>query len=106
MIESGEIPVILSNAWAVALSQSQTAGNSDVMAILRGAQQLTAQQLTAQQLTAQQGETAAGAICLDVYETLSESAIPLPREVFAGPHDTRWGMTRPGQYGQLGGPPG
>jgi len=59
----------------------------------------------AEHLQGQRGEAAAESICLDVSECLSDSAVPLPREVLAGPHDTRWGITSPGQYGQVEGPP-
>jgi hypothetical protein len=83
------------DAWADALAHSQAAGNTDVMSIVRGAHQLVGRQ----------GEAVAAAICLDVYETVSESAVPLPREIFTGAHDTRWGVTCPGGYGQLSGPP-
>ena len=82
-------------AWTVAMQQSQDAGNTTPLAILREADHLPGQQDAA----------AAEAICLEVYECPSESAVPLPREVFAGPHDTRWGITSPGQCGQVEGPP-
>jgi hypothetical protein len=77
------------------MQQSQDAGNTTPLAILREADHLLGQQDAA----------VAEAICLDVYECPSESAVPLPREVFVGPHDTRWGITSPGQYGQVEGPP-
>lgn len=80
-------------AWAAAMKHSQHAGNDNPLVIMR----------RAHHLLAQQGEAAAEAVCLDVYESVSETAVPLPREVFAGPHDTRWGITSPGQYGQLAG---
>jgi hypothetical protein len=83
-------------AWAAAMRRSQDAGNEDPLAIVR----------KSLFLLGEQGEAAAEAVCLDVYESVSETAIPLPREVFAGPHDTRWGITDPGQYGQLTGMPG
>lgn len=38
---------------------------------------------------------------LDVFETVSETAVPLPRAIFNGPLDGRWGRTAPGKYGQL-----
>jgi hypothetical protein len=82
-------------AWAAAMRQSQDAGNTTPLAILR----------EADHLLGQRGEEWAESICLDVYECLSDSAVPLPREVFAGPHDTRWGITSPGQYGQVEGSP-
>jgi hypothetical protein len=84
------------DAWASAMTQSQEAGNTNPLAIVR----------EAHHLLGQQGEAAAEAVCLDIYESLSERAVPLPREVFAGPHDTRWGITSPGRYGQLAGTPG
>ena len=77
-------------AWAAAMRQSQEVGP---LAIVRGANQLLAEQ----------GDTAATAVCLDVFESVSETAVPLPREIFAGPNDTRWGVSNPGQYGQLAG---
>jgi hypothetical protein len=58
------------------------------------------------QLLANQGESAAEAICLDVFECVSDSAVPLPRDVFAGPHDTRWGVTGVGEYWQVARPVG
>jgi hypothetical protein len=78
-------------AWAAAMQQSQDAGNTNPLAILR----------EAHHLLGQRSEAGAEAICLDVYESLSESAVSMHREVFAGPHDTRWGITSPGQYGQV-----
>lgn len=84
------------DAWAAAMRQSQEAGNDNPLAIVR----------EAQQLLGQQGEAAAETICLDVYEAVSETAVPLPCEIFASPHDTRWGVTSRGQYGQLAGPLG
>ena len=83
-------------AWAAAMQQGQEAGNDNPLAILR----------EAQQLLERQGDAAAEAVCLDVYETVSETAVPLAREIFVGPHDTRWGVTSQGQYGQLAGRPG
>jgi hypothetical protein len=83
------------DVWATAMQQSQDSGNTSPLAILR----------EAQQLLARQAATCAEAVCLDVFESVSESAVPLPRQVFAGPRDTRWGITRPGGYGQLAGPP-
>lgn len=83
-------------AWAAAMQQSQEAGNDDPLAIVRGANQLLAAQ----------GDTPAEAVCLNVFESVSETAVPLPREIFVGPHDTRWGVTSQGQYGQLAGPSG
>lgn len=82
-------------AWAAALTQSQAEGHAEPLAVTR----------RAQQLVAQLGEQAASDISLDVYETTSESAIPLPRDIFNGPHDTRWGVASPGRYGQLSGWP-
>jgi hypothetical protein len=84
------------NAWAAAMAQSPASGTDDLLAIMRDAHHALGEQ----------GEAVAEAICLDVYETVSESAVSLPREVFAGPHDTRWGVSTPGMYGQLAGPLG
>jgi hypothetical protein len=81
-------------AWTIAMQQGQEAGNTNPIAIVR----------EAHHLLGQQGKAAAEAVCLDVYESLSETAVPLPREVLSGPYDTRWGITSPGQYGQLAGP--
>jgi hypothetical protein len=50
------------------MQQSQDAGNTNPLVILRNAHRLLRQQ----------GEAAAKAICLDVYECVSESAVPLP----------------------------
>lgn len=83
-------------AWAAAMQQSRDAGNDNPLAILR----------EAHHMLGQQGEAASEAVCLDVYESVSETAVPLPRDVFAGSHDTRWGVTSPGKYGQLAGPLG
>ena len=41
---------------------------------------------------------------LDVFEAVSTTAVPLPREVFDGPGDTRWGKIGPGRYGRLAAP--
>lgn len=38
---------------------------------------------------------------LDVFEAVSLSSAPLPREVFAGRFDSRWGVVSPGIYGRL-----
>ena len=38
---------------------------------------------------------------LDVFETVSSLARQLPREVFAGRFDSRWGLVTPGYYGRL-----
>jgi hypothetical protein len=84
------------DAWTLAMAQSQKAGHDNPLAAVR----------EAYHVLGQQGEAVAETVCLDVYESLSETAVPLPREVFAGPHDTRWGITSPGQYGQLAGTPG
>jgi hypothetical protein len=83
-------------AWATAMAQSEAMGNTNPSAIVR----------VATQLLAQQGESAAEAICLDVFECVSDSAVPLFRDVFAGPYDTRWGVTGVGQYWQVAGPVG
>ena len=56
------------DAWAAAMRQSQEAGNDNPLTIVR----------EAQQLLGQQGEAAAEAVCLDVYGTVSETAVPLP----------------------------
>ncbi|QMU78854.1 hypothetical protein GXW83_27300 [Streptacidiphilus sp. PB12-B1b] len=45
--------------------------------------------------------TADEVVSLDVFETVSKAATALPREVFAGPNDTRWGPTAPGRYGPI-----
>ena len=84
------------DAWAAAMRQSQEVGSASPLDVLRWAQQLLARQAA----------TCAEAVCLDVFESVSASAVPLPPEVFAGPRDTRWGITRPGGYGQLAGPQG
>ncbi len=84
------------DAWADAMRHSQEVGNTGPLDVLRQAQQMLARQTA----------TFAEAVCLDVFESVSASAVPLPREVFAGPRDTRWGITRPGGYGQLAGPHG
>jgi hypothetical protein len=78
-------------AWAAAMQKSQDTGNDNPLAIIR----------EAHHLMGQQGEAVAETVCIDVYESVSETAVPIPREVFAGPYDTRWGITSPGQYGQL-----
>lgn len=41
------------------------------------------------------------AVSLDVFETVSEAAVVLPRVVFDGPTDTRWGKISEGRYGRL-----
>jgi hypothetical protein len=40
---------------------------------------------------------------LRVYENPTADA-PLPRDVFSGPHDQRWGLTEDGWYGRISGP--
>jgi len=40
-------------------------------------------------------------IQLDVFETVSDAAYPLPRTIFNGPYDTRWGVISAGHYGRL-----
>lgn len=82
--------------WAAAMAQSEAMGNTNPLSIVR----------VATRLLAEQGETAAEAICLDVFECVSDSAIPLPRDVLAGPYDTRWGVTGVGEYWQVAGPVG
>jgi len=78
------------------MQHRQDAGNTTSLAILR----------EADHLLGQQDDAAAEAICRDVYECPSESAVPLSREAFACPHDTRWGITSPGQYGRSRSRPG
>lgn len=85
--------VLTENGSATRLRQSQEAGNDIPLAIARRS-------------SCWDNRAAAEAACLDVYETASETAVPLPREIFASAHDTRWGVTSQGQYGQLAGPPG
>lgn len=70
------------DAWAAAMRQSQEAGSASPLGVLLR---------QVQQLLARQAATSAEAVCLDVFESVSASAVPLPREVFAGPRDTRWG---------------
>lgn len=43
-------------------------------------------------------------VCLDVFETVSVAAHPLPRAIFTGPLDGRWGLTARGRYGPLESP--
>ena len=84
------------DAWSAAMTQSEEAGYVEPLALLREANRLMAQQC----------ETASGEIGLDVYETVSQSAIPLPRDIFSGPNDTRWGIIDNYRYGQISGPLG
>lgn len=39
-------------------------------------------------------------VSLDVFETVSKIALPLPPAVFAGRADTRWGVIGEGRYGR------
>jgi len=81
--------------WAAAMLQSQDTGYIEPLALLR----------EANRLVAQQSEITARGTCLDVYETVSRSAIPLRRDIFIGPDDTRWGIIGGDRYGQIGGAP-
>ncbi|MFD0636394.1 hypothetical protein ACFQ9X_37305 [Catenulispora yoronensis] len=78
-------------AHAAAMQASQSLGYENILATVR----------EAHRRMAEMGEDATQAVCLDIYETVSRSAIPLPRDVFAGPHDTRWGEVAEGRYGQI-----
>ncbi len=75
------------------MKQSGEAGNDNPLAIMR----------EVHHLLGQQGEVAAETVCLDVHETVSETAVSLPRDVFAGPHNTRWGVTSQASMGNLEG---
>lgn len=78
-------------AHAAAMQASQSLGYENILATVR----------EAHRLVAERGEDATRAICLDVHETVSRSAVPLSRDVFAGPYDTRWGEVADGRYGEL-----
>lgn len=78
-------------AHAAAMQASQSLGYENILATVR----------EAHRLVAEMGEDATQAICLDIFEAVSRSAIPLPRDVFAGPHDSRWGEVADGRYGQI-----
>lgn len=78
-------------AHAAAMRASQSLRYENVLATAR----------EAFRLVAEMGEGATQAICLDIHETVSRSAVPLPRHVFAGPYDTRWGEVSEGRYGQI-----
>ncbi|MGH3589631.1 MAG: hypothetical protein ACRDQV_14175 [Pseudonocardiaceae bacterium] len=78
------------DAWATAwLRQRGTEYTNAVAAY--------AQALTRAERAGLHGE----AVSLDVFETVSEAAVALPRVVFDGPTDTRWGKISEGQYGPL-----
>jgi hypothetical protein len=48
-----------------------------------------------------EGTSNATTVRLDVFETVSDAAYPLPRTIFDGPYDTRWGVISAGHYGRL-----
>lgn len=50
----------------------------------------------------QPGSAQGSIVRADVFETVSETARPLPRDIFNGPYDTRWGIVGEGAYGQIG----
>jgi hypothetical protein len=56
---------------------------------------------TAALARAEQAGVHGDTVSLDVFETVSEAAVPLPRTVFTGPTDTRWGRISEGRYGPL-----
>ncbi|MCI0155740.1 hypothetical protein KNO15_03400 [Leifsonia shinshuensis] len=78
------------DAHTAARIEAQSMGYTNPLAILR----------EANRILHERGEAYAESICLDVFESLSESAVPLPPEVFSGPYDTRWGKLPSGGYGQ------
>jgi hypothetical protein len=41
------------------------------------------------------------AVSLDLFETVSDVAVPVPRSIFNGPGDTRWGQVGAGRYGPI-----
>jgi hypothetical protein len=81
-------------AWAEAMGKTKAAGYLEP---LSGVREMN-------RIVSLLGDDAVEGICLDVYETVSESAVPLPRDFFAEPNDTRWGIVGTGQYWQIGGP--
>ena len=78
------------DAWAAAFLQQDDGSYPNVLAAYTAA-------LTRAGQAGFHGET----IRLDVFETVSEAAVPLPRTVFAGPTDRRWGRISEGRYGPL-----
>lgn len=62
--------------------------------------QIVAQALPADGTTKVQRE----ALSLDVFETVSATALAVPRTIFNGPGDTRWGQVSPGRYGPIASP--
>jgi len=49
---------------------------------------------------AEPGGVEGDAVSIDVFETVSTPAVPLPADVFCGPADTRWGKISEGRYGR------
>lgn len=88
--------IYTNEAWAEAMNQARAAG---FLEPLSGVREMT-------RIVMSMGEQAVAGICLDVYETVSPSAVPLPRNFFSEPNDTRWGAVAPGMYGQIAGPHG
>jgi len=83
------------DAWGAAMSKAQEIRYTHPLAVIR----------EANRLVTKYDETAVEGICLDVYETVSKLAVPLPRDIFDGPEDTRWGVTAVGEYDQIDRPP-
>lgn len=78
------------DAWATAWLQRDGGSHPNVFAAYTAA-------LTRAEQSGVHGDT----VSLDVFETVSEAAVPLPRNVFTGPTDTRWGRISEGRYGPL-----
>jgi hypothetical protein len=62
--------------------------------------QIVAQALSGDGSTQVQRE----ALSLDVFETVSDAALAVPRTIFNGWGDTRWGRVSPGHYGPIASP--
>jgi hypothetical protein len=88
-------PVYTTEAWTEAMNKVKAAGYVELIPAMR----------EMNRIVASMGEGAIKGFCLDVYETVSASIVPLPRDFLAGPEDTRWGIVGPGQYWQVAGPP-
>ncbi|HTJ67277.1 MAG TPA: hypothetical protein VL551_07090 [Actinospica sp.] len=84
------------DAHTAAILEAQSKGYTNPIAAVR----------FALQSLADLDETSDEIVCLDVFETVSQSAVPLAREALAGPYDSRWGQVSPGRYGRIHPPTG
>lgn len=82
------------DGWATAFLQQNDGRYPNVLAAF-----------TAALTRAAQDNAHHDAVSLDVFETVSAAAVPLPEAVFNGSTDSRWGKIREGRYGRRPVPP-